>query len=255
MSGLRFPQWRNENDQGKYPFAIYATLSNSTVLVPETLFADARLQPIGGNKDQYISKITKSDDEVVFYISDTESGVLATGTYQISTPSDRNAIALVDSYGRAAGVLVTDSTRMLPVLGWASGDYEFTVAQTPFVCGVVTPMPRDIGLRNLRVDDTSDDAVSGDVFIVGGRGIVLELAREGTDIVITVNAIGEPLYKQVICEGVGFLNPCKLRTINGVKPDPYGNFQIVPCCLETEQTLLRVDSIENGILIKTIGNT
>jgi len=255
MSELRYPQWRNENDQGKYPFAVYSTLTNGTVLIPENVFADARLHPIGGSKDQYISKITKADDTIVFYISDAISGVLATGTYQISNPSDRSTITLLDPYGRAAGVIVTDALRLLPILGWASGDYAFTADQATFVCGVVTPMPKDIGLRSLRVDDTSNNIVSGDVFIVGGRGVVLELAREDTDIVITVNAMGEPLFKQVICEGVGFLNPCKLKTINGVKPDPYGNFHIVPCCLETDQTLIRIEPLTNGILVKTIGNT
>jgi len=255
MSELRYPQWRNENDKGKYPFSMHASLSNDDVLIPENLFADARLYPIGGNQDQFLSKITKTDTEVLFYVSDPVSGSLAVGTYQISNPSQRGTIHLKDNYDRSAGVLVTDANRMLPILGWVSGDYEFTFDQSAFVCGVITPMPRAAGLRSVRVDDDSGLIVSNDIFIVGGRGIVLESAREGADIVITVNAVGEPLYRQLLCEDVGFLNPCRLKTINGVKPDLYGNFQIMPCCLETDQTLIRVEAIENGVRITTVGNT
>lgn len=255
MSELRYPQWRNENDRGKYPFAMSASLTNGTVILPENLFADARVYPIGGNQDQYLSKITKTDTEIVFYVSDTDSGELAVGTYTIAGPSVRGCIQLQDLYGRAAGVFVTDANRLLPLLGWVSGDYEFTIDQTAFVCGVITPMPRAIGLRGIRVDDTSYESVTNDVYIMGGRGIVLECAREGTDIVITVNAVGEPLYKQILCGGSGFLNPCRVKTINYLKPDIYGNFQIVPCCLETAKTVIRVNPIEHGIQVTTIGNT
>lgn len=255
MSELRYPEWRNENDHGKYPFALGASLTNGQSIVPENLFADARLYPIGGNQDQFLSKITKTDTEVIFYVSDTITGELALGVYDIAAPSARGAIQLQDLYGRAAGVLVTNSLRMLPILGWVSGDYEFTLEQTAFVCEVITPMPRDCGLRSLRVDDTSHVCVSDDVFIVGGRGVVLEVAREGTDIVITVNAMGEPLYKQLLCSGLTYDNPCRLKTINGIKPDSYGNFQIVPCSLETAQTPIRVIAVQNGIRIMTVGGT
>ena len=255
MSELRYPQWRDANDHGKYPFSMRVSLTNDTVLVPENLFADARLYPIGGNQDQFLSRITKTDTEVLFYVSDPVSGSLAMGAYQIGSPSDRQVIHLKDAYGRSAGVLVTDADRLLPLLGWVSGDYDFTIDQTAFVCGVITPMPRAVGLRGIRVDDSSFDSVTNDVYIVGGRGVVLELGRSGTDIVITVHAIGEPLYKQILCAGVGFVNPCKLKTINGIKADPYGNFQIVPCGLETVKTVIRVEAITNGIRISTVGNT
>ena len=256
MPELRYPEWRNENDHGKYPFAMRASLSGDDgVLIPENLFADARLYPIGGNEDQFLSKVVKTDTEVLFYVSDPVSGALAVGAYQSGSPNDRGTIHLKDNYGRSAGVFVTDSTRMLPVLGWVSGTYEFTLDQTAFACGVITPIPKAVGLRSVRAEDDSGLIVSGEIFIVGGRGIVLESAREGDDIVITVHALGEPLFKQLICTDVGFLNPCRLKTINGIKPDAYGNFQIVPCGIETDQTLIRVEPIENGIRILTVGNT
>lgn len=253
MSELRYPQWRNENDHGKYPFSPRVTLTNGSALIPENLFSDARLYPIGGSEDQYLSKITKTDTEVIFYVSDPVSGELAIGVYDIAQPSERGTIQLQDLYGRAAGVFVTDASRMVPLLGWVSGDYAFTIEQTRFVCGVITPMPRAAGVRSLRVDDTSYVCVSDDIFIVGGRGVVLESAREGNDIVITVHAVGEPLYKQLLCQGLSYSNPCKLRTINGLRPDYFGNFQIVPCSLEVPNTILRVVAIEHGIKITVAG--
>lgn len=252
MSELRYPQWRNENDHGKYPFSPKATLSNDTVLIPENLFADARLYPIGGTQDQFLSSIVKTESEIQFYVSDA-NGVLAEGVYSIASPSERGAIQLLDRYGRAAGVFVTDANRMVPLIGWISGTYEFTIDQAAFTCGVINPMPRAVGLRGVRVDETSTVCLTDDLFIVGGRGVVLESARDGSDIVITVNAVGEPLYKQLLCQGLSFSNPCKLRTINGVKPDAYGNFQIVPCSLEVAKTLIRVLPIEHGIRITVAG--
>jgi hypothetical protein len=253
MGELLFPQWRNENDHGKYPFSPTAELSNGTVILPENLFADARLYPIGGTQDQYLSKIVKSDTEVTFYVSDPTNGELATGVYDMGAPSERGVVQLQDLYGRAAGVFVTDANRMLPMLGWVSAEYVFTLEQSNFVPGVIVPMPRTVGVRSLRVDDTSHVCATDDVFIVGGRGVVLECAREGTDIVITVNSVGEPLYKQLLCQGLSYSNPCKLKTINGLKPDYYGNFQIVPCCLEVDRTVLRVVPINNGIRITVAG--
>jgi hypothetical protein len=254
MSELRYPEWRNENDHGKYPFALGATMTNGDLMIPDNLFADARIYPIGGTQNQFLSKITKTDTGVTFHVSDDVNGELATGTYSVSAPSERGAVQLSDLYGRAAGVLVTDAARMVPLLGWVSGEYEFTADQAPFVCGVIVPMPLGLGVRSLRVDDTSYESVSGDVFIVGGRGVVLESAREGDDIVITVHAVGEPLYKQLLCAGLTIDNPCGIKTINGIKPDPYGNYQIVPCCLETAKPVIRVEPVENGIKILTIGN-
>jgi len=253
MSELRYPQWRNENDHGKYPFSPRATLTNGTSLIPENLFTDARLYPIGGTQDQYLSRIVKTDTEVIFYVADPDNGELASGVYDIASPSERGAIQVLDKYDRAAGVFVTDANRMVPLLGWVSGTYAFTLEQTGFVCGVIVPMPRAAGVRSLRVDDLSNVCVSDDIFIVGGRGVVLESAREGNDIIITVNAVGEPLYKQLLCQGLSYSNPCKLRTINGLRPDYFGNFQIVPCSLEVPNTILRVVAIEHGIKITVAG--
>lgn len=254
MSELRYPQWRNENDYGKYPFSPLASLSNGDVILPENLFADARLYPVGGTQDQYLSRIVKTDTEVQFYVADPNNGELAVAAYVIAAPSERGTIQVVDRYGRTSGVFVTDANRMAPLLGWVSGEYIFTLEQSGFVCGVITPMPAVAGLRGFRVDDTSNDSVTDDIYITGGRGVVLESAREGTDIIITVHALGEPLYKQLLCQGTSYSNPCKLKTINGLKPDYYGNFQIVPCSLEVDNTLLRIVPIEHGIRITVAGS-
>lgn len=252
MSELRYPQWRDENDHCKYPFSPRASLANDYIEVPENLFIDAKLYPIGGSQDQFLSSIVKTDTEIVFNVSDAVAGVLASGTYSVSTPSIRNTVHLQDAYGRSAGVLVTDSAHVLPVLSWPAGTFEFTLDQTCFACGVIVPMPAAGGLRSLRASD-SDTAITEDLYIVGGRGVALEAAVDGSEILVTVHAMGEPLYKQLTCQNTTYINPKKLKTINGIKPDKYGNFQIVPCCQEVDNTLIRIDPIANGIRITVAG--
>lgn len=248
---VRYVEWRNSNERCKYPFSINATLMSDTAIIPENMLVDARLYPLGGSVDQYLSMIEKDGRVLRFTVADTESGDLAYGEFDQDNQPPRGVVHLIDRYDRSAGVFVTDEQHLLPLFGWADGEYQFTVDQTLFACTVITPMPLPAGLRSLRADDTT--ALTGDVYLIGGPGIALEAAIDGDNLVVTVHAVGEPLYKQLLCSDTGFTVPCKLKTINGVPPDEYGNFDIVLCGLETTKSLLRIEAVEHGIRITTAG--
>jgi hypothetical protein len=246
MSELRYPEWRDSNERVKYPFDMNATMQNGLVILPDNLFADARVHPLGGGMSQYISSIVKTSTTLSFVIADSSLGVMATGVFTVASPSTKDVISLKDRFGRDAGVLVTDIARLTPLLGWSDGTYDFELEQTRLCQGVVIPMPQGDSVNSIRPDDTA--ALAGEVWIVGGLGVVLEVAP-GDPTVILVHAAGEPRYKQLTCDE-SFSFPCPVRTINGVKPDPYGEFQIVPCGLLSLRSVLRVVPMEHGIRIE-----
>lgn len=247
MTASYYQDWRGSNDRVKYPFDESSLMQNDDgVIVPDDLFIDARLYPLGGGPRQYMSQIVKAGSILSFYIANSDGTVLASGSYNGSSPPTRYTITLSDTLGRTAGVLVTESSRISPLLGWADGMYEFTVGQTEFAAGVAVPMPTH-GVRSLRVDDT--EALSGHVYLVGGRGVVLTVS--GSE--IKVNIVGEPRFKQLLCADDGFTYPCPVKTINGLRPDAHGNFTIVPCGVDSTHNPIRVVPVEHGLRIEVAG--
>ena len=250
MPDQLFPQWRNSNDQDKYPFNLIASLTNGTLFIPENLFSDARLYPIGGTEGQYLSRVVKTPTTITIYISDLATLAIASASYEIASPPD-DVLALEDKYGRAAGIFVTDPNRLSVFLGWPDGEHEFDQDQTLFAPAVVTPMPQ-LGVRSMRVDEL--EVLADDAYIVGGHGVTLEVDdTDPANPIITANVVGEPLFKKLLCAVQGFFNPCLLKTINGVAPDQYGNFTIMVCNIDTDNTVIRVEPVQNGLRIFAVG--
>ena len=255
MSDELFPQWYDSNDKGNYPFMLEASLTNGTVLLPGTTFADARLYPIGGDETLYISSVVKTDNTVTFNFSTTSREDLCSCEFSLSTPPA--LLALYDKFGRDAGVLVTSPTRLTAVSGWPIGTQEFQPDTTNFCASVITPMP-DPGVRSI-TDDTGEEALYDEVYLVGGRGI--RLAADLTDPsnpVVTVHATGEQLFKRLMCSELGFEVPCfleGLKDVAGFKhfPDKYGNMYLGICGLLAPNTLLRINPGVNGLNITTVG--
>lgn len=249
MSGELYPQWYNSNDKGKYPFVQFAELTNGTVIIPDNLFADARLYPIGANQELFISSIVKENTTITFYFSDTVTTDLASTTHDLLTvPS---VLRVTDKYGREAGALVTDTSRMSVFSGWPVGEQEFTIEQTQFCPTVITPMPAN-GVRSIRADE--DEVLAGDVYIIGGRGVSLQAnVLDPLEPVITVHAVGEPLFRRLLCSETGFTVPCFLETLEERYPDEYGNFYFGICAELTPNTLLRIEPISNGLKLYTVG--
>lgn len=255
MSDELFPQWYDSNDKGKYPFSLAATLTNDTLIIPDYLFADARLYPIGANQSLYISSVIKTDSTVTFYFSDSLNENIASAEYILAVPP--SLINVTDGYGRDAGILVTSPERLTVINGWPVGTHIFGQEATGFCPSVITPMP-DPGVRSFG-DESSEEILYDDVYLVGGRGIQLDV--DNTDPlrpVIVAHATGEPLFKRLMCDESGFIVPCfleGLKDITGVKhyPDEYGNLYLGVCGLLAQNTLLRVQQSGNGLNISTVG--
>ena len=246
-----FSDWRNSNKfGGKFPFAHNATLTNGTVSFPASAFVDMRLHLIGGGVRQYVSQVERTDTQYIFTFSDGVN-TLATATLNVVDMPTLTRIDIVDTLGRAGGVIVTTPDRITALASLPGGIQEFDQEQTEIDAVCVTPMPQQ-GLRSFRTP--AGEAAFGDVWLVGGQGVVLEVPESTAEgATIRVNATGDTLFKRLQCESTGFDVPCFLKTINGISPDEYGDFKIKICGLLASDTVLRIVPGDAGLNISVVG--
>jgi hypothetical protein len=246
LQAIIFPEWRDENRNRKYPFSDTATLvSDDSLELPEAAFFDARLYPVGGGARQHLSAVIVDVGVLTFEVSDE---VRVRGTGEFSQVSPEETIFLFDGYGRPAGVLVCDPDQLSTLLGWAPGRHAFSVAASEFVSSVVVPVPeRNVSAFVLQ----SEDAFFGDVWLVGGDGVVLR--EDGAD-VVRVDVVGDPYYTRRACdkEPTAVYTPRFLKRINGMRPDALGNFIFSPGSAR-EDNVLRIEPEYGGLHIFLAG--
>jgi hypothetical protein len=252
VSEILYPEWRNNNQHVNYPFADTASLTNSDGRrINRDLFDDARLYPIGGEAGVFLSRIRVTGLEVTIFIGTVAVPELAFGTYQIASPPDE--LALVDSVGRPAGILVADSLRFGNVAGaYGIGDTDFEQEQTEFDSSVVIPLPQQ-GLQGILLDDGT--LLTGDIYLVGTDGIVLRIDPDDGSIII--DTIGDPYALAKACDQAGAPLPgfCGLKTINNIKPDAKGDFKITEGANVAVDSIVRISSLGQGVVdISVVGN-
>ena len=81
MSKIVFGEWRDDNQQRKYPFADDALLTNEILTLQNSLFIDGRLYPIGGDEGLFLNRITRDGSTITFAIRTAAAGELATASY------------------------------------------------------------------------------------------------------------------------------------------------------------------------------
>lgn len=249
MNELLFPQWRNHNEQRKYPFSDIATLVNdSLVTLHHDLFDDARIYPIGGDETLYLSQIDLSVTELAFTVGTENNPAIASGSTVLPNPSDE--IKLLDNLGRPAGVLVTTVLKMESLLGtYGEGSIVFQPDQTPFAPSVIVPTPQT-GVQGFILDDGT--LLTGNVILIGTDGVVLTM-DDGN---IRVDIVGDPYaqLKKCLRESVPVETYCGIRTINGIGPDSRGDFKISIGSGSAADNVLRIEQDEGRLKLKAVGN-
>jgi len=267
MPRILHPQWRDYNEPTKYPFGDRATLVNDDgVFLPETVFLDASLYPVGGDAGLYLASVVVSNDTVTLVLGDATSNDRCDGSFDLFDPP--SAVRLTDAWGRTAGVLVSEPSRLAVFQTWTVGTYLFRQPQTEFAATCHVPTP-EVGVRGIVLEDGS--LFTGGVWLVGEGGVVLsvheatasrECALGGAETVqvIRVDVVGDPLFRRELC-GEVFEAPVFLRTIT-VKtadqevvcgPDIHGDFKISTGSLAAADTLLRIRTTPNGLLVEAAG--
>jgi hypothetical protein len=246
MSTIVFGDWRDDNQRRKFPFADDALLTNGALEIPNSLFIDGRLYPIGGTEDLYLSSVVRAGSIISFAITATGAGELAIGGYDVTAIPENGEIAFYDTYGRPAGMLLSTETALEAFSGLNTGTYEFISEQARFATVVVVPQP-EVGVRGFILP--SGETIFGDVWFVGENGVVV---RKDTDGSLRVDLIGDPFAARKLCEDEEIADTdvaalqayCPLETINGIAPDADGNFKLLPGSIDSLSPLIRITPTE-----------
>lgn len=247
---ILYPQFRDEQEASRYPFADTATLVSidGKLTIANDAFVDAVFFVIGAAGRLYLSSIAVTAESVKLTVGDGIKVTVATATYSITNPPTDGVVAFFDDYGRPAGYLLATADALATFAVATITTYSFARTATEFVAGVVIPA-NEPGVRGLLTP--SGELLTGDVWLVGDQGVVLRKEPD-TENVIRVDVIGIPLYKRALCEPFGDFQTKKfLRTINGCGPDDYGNFTITATGHQVADTVLRVYPKDGAIVIET----
>jgi hypothetical protein len=269
VSDIRVPEWRDAQENNKFPFADRATLTADTAeFLPESLFLDASIHIPGAVGRIRLSKLTVRAGIVTLTIGDEQQPARASGSFDPLEPDD--CISLVDNYGRVVGTLVSEASRLNAFQAWSEGTRTFTVEATEFAASCCFSLP-EIGFRGFVLDDGS--VFTGDIFLVGENGVVLSHETYYEPIVdgvcvaqqafeaIRVDVVGDPLFRRASCEGDAFPLPRFVRRIIvkhdcqeiEVLPDSRGDFKIAGGRRFVEDPALRVQSVGGALQFTLLG--
>lgn len=254
------PAWRESLEPTPYPFGDWATLSNAGgVFIPEGTFLDASVYPIGGGIHLRLSKAMVGAQTIRLFFGDDLNDELCFGDIDLVAMLDD--VRLEDQYGRPAGLLVSEASRLAVLQTWPPGLHVFTYAQTGLssLASILTP---EVAFRGFLLEDGS--IVAGDVWLVGDDGIVLSASTDdSTDpstCVLQVDVVGDPLFRRRLC-ATSFSTPRFLKTITiqsgcrkiVCRPDDQGDFKISVGSMIVSDTILRIHNTSDGIMIEAAG--
>jgi hypothetical protein len=247
------PDFRNQNEQSNYPFEDVATLTSigGGQFFADT-FIDASIYAIGLQVNAYISQIVIDARTAIIHVGDADESSRATGTFDILTPEP--TITLSDTYGRPAGLLLSDATRLALFQSWTAGRHLFATAATTFIASVVTPTPA-IGIRGFLTD--KGDLMTGAVWLVGEDGVVVRDDNGN----VRIDLVGDPLFERALCTKEvpdgdptdPFPEPTFLQTINDIEPDVFGDFKITAGDDLAVDTILRIFEDAGALKIEVVG--
>lgn len=244
------PEFRDQQRFSKYPFADHATLiSDDGLLFPDPMIVDASLYLVGASENIRITQIEVAPRLITFYIGDDLEPEMAKASFDPLQPPE--ILYFEDTYSRSAGIMVLDLPTISSVNTWGEGIHTFSPDATPFLAGIVIPLP-EVVLRGFLLPDGS--LMTGHVPILGKDGVIVRQDDDGN---IRIDIVGDPLFTRKICgEFDQILNsPIFLKTINGLLPDPYGNFHLSTADPALDEALRVFPAGKDTIVISIAGNT
>lgn len=267
MTQIVHPEFRDYFETTRYPFADSASLDNAEGdFIGESIFLDASFYPVGGTERLYLSRVEITNDEAILTLGDENTDSLASATFSLVDPGDE--IRFTDSFGRPAGLIVSEASRLATFQSWSLGTHLFSVGETEFAARVCIPTP-EIGLRGILLEDGS--VFTDDIWIVGDDGVIVR--RETVTVpktgftdevevheVIRIDVVGDPLYRRRLCANV-FETPRFLRTItfkHGTDeimcgPDDSGDVKVSVGSQDAEDTTLRLRILDSGLQFEAVG--
>jgi len=230
--------FHNENSLRSYP--VKDGLSRESVdglfTIPNDFLVDMVLAVSAEASQQfYISKLTNTNDTVLITVSDSSNVVAGSFNIQLANhqPGNDYTFTPSETYIGANGkctVWETAGMRAAPL-----GSHTFTKQATELCMRVVVPCL--IAVKRLTFVDTNrlQQTLTGNVTVEAESN--LRFRYENSQLYMDA---GEGLGLNKDCTRL----PPPIRTINGVEPDPNGDFVIVPADCSA------LEPITNGLLMK-----
>ena len=264
---VKHPEWRKSHEPTKYPFNDNATLVNDDgAFILNNTFLDAAFYPVGGSARGYLSRVIITATTATLWYGDDDEEERAYGEFELVAPP--NELRFIDTFGRPAGLTVSESLRMSVFQSWSIGEYLFEPDQTGLVAACCMPTP-ELGIRGVLLDDGS--VMTGDVYLVGDNGVILscsvaELSSDCSDEplrqhTIRVDIVGDPLWRRRECSPGSFETPRFLKTLTFQRgqrhltcgPGNYGDIKMIVGNKLAEDTILRVRPTEQGLYMEVVG--
>lgn len=242
-------EWRNNNENIRYPFADSATLlSEDNVEFDKDVFSDARLYFIGSSGRIYLGAVDVAGLAVTLRFYDTVAGYLGWASYDGTVVGGE--LSVFDQYGRVAGILVSTEIRLAAFANrFKQGETLYAVEATEFAPTVLVPLP-NAGVQGLLLDDGS--VLTGEIWLVGEDGVVLSYRDNALRVDVVGNAYA--LVQECEKEGFALSTFCGLKTINEISPDAHGDFKLLPGGNLAQLSALRVESAADGqVQLKLLG--
>lgn len=239
------PQFRDENQQSRYPFTDSSTLvSTEGYQLFQNWLVDALIYAPTVSAALSVTEIHIDGAELTVTVGLTSSGVtVCTGTINLESGPD-GTVQLLDVYGRPAGVLLADPNSLTALRQFAISTVTFAPGAVDFVASVIVPSPEP-GVRDFA--DTTHLPLPNDVWLVGENGV--QLTRTD-DNMIRVDIVGEPLFVRLTCANTAtFSAPVFLQTINGIPPTDWGGFTIQVGRTLSTKPALRIYVDDTGAIV------
>lgn len=239
-------QFRDQMRDTWYPFDDLATLTTSDGLaLGRGAIVDAVISPVGTWSHLALTQIITAIGSVTLWIGDELHAQVASTTF--NPRSAPPSVAIVDTSGRPAGVLRLNPAIVASLQTWPIGTHTFSGGTANFIVSVLVPTPEG-GVRGIQVGKT---VLTDTVYLIGESGMLL--AEDSTSETISVNAMGNPLFKRLDCLNSGaFTTPVFLRTINKGKPGRYGEYLLLPTGFLKGDTALRIDPQGTSTLVISV---
>ena len=271
MPRIGVPEFPLEEQKSTgYPFDSAALLRNAAGdTIPPGTFIDAKFYPVSGGLNLYLSSVTVAHATITLTIGDDSDATLASCSFPVANAP--SLLAFKDTYGRAVGVIVSDSVRLGVFQAWSLGAHDFTSTETGFVASLVVPGIAQ-GVQAITLQDGT--IFTDDVWFVGADGTVLAHttetvagARGEPDVtyqVIRVDFVGDALFKRAVCDPLSlFTTPRYLRMLQVsqgdttfmLTPDANGNVTLFAGNNLALQSVLRLSVRPGQLLFKAMGTT
>lgn len=194
-----FQSWRDENAVRNYPFCDAGPpTALSGEVMPIGLILDANIHPANVDGDYRLaSAVVRDARSLVFTISGANAPRAASGEWNAYLP-DPSVVALTDTLGRPAGVLVVNPAIAEQLLNtWAGAEIQFSAESSGFVVSAwnYTNATGDLPRR-----DGVAVGLADDLYLVGEDGVRLTCDHSGVMPVVRVHAIGDPLARLRDCD-------------------------------------------------------